>query len=89
MTSGSATQVPQAGDLVELKAPTVTIPNKLLVLAEEMFEERCFLLRCISPLLADIVAEGCDYSSEAAASIPRKGSHHPLFCGAVTLIKGH
>ena len=51
MTSGSATQVPQAGDLVELKAPTVTIPNKLLVLAEEMFEEPCFLLRCISPLL--------------------------------------
>ena len=31
----------------------------------------CFLLRRVSPLLADIVAEGCDYSSEAAASIPR------------------
>ena len=56
MTSGSATQVPRAGDLVELKAPTVTIPNKLLVLAEEMFEERCFLLRCISPLLAQSVS---------------------------------
>jgi hypothetical protein len=36
------------------------------------------LLEAACRLLADIVAEGCDYSSEAAASIPRKGSHHPL-----------
>ena len=75
MTSGSATQVPQAGDLVELKAPTVTIPNKLLVLAEEMFEERCFLLRCISPLLAQSVSSVRRSSSVAVggeADMPRE-----------------
>jgi hypothetical protein len=31
------------------------------------------------PVLADFVAEVRDYSSEAAASISRNGSHHPLF----------
>jgi 5-methylcytosine-specific restriction endonuclease McrA len=30
------------------------------------------------PELADCVAEVCGYSSEAAASISRDGSHHPL-----------
>jgi len=40
-----------------------------------------------SPLSADIVAEVCDYSSEAAAWTSRNGSHHPLF--AERWIKGH
>jgi hypothetical protein len=31
------------------------------------------------PVSADIVAEVCSYSSEAAASISPNGSHHPLF----------
>jgi hypothetical protein len=31
------------------------------------------------PKSADCVAEVCGYSSEAAASISRDGSHHPLF----------
>jgi hypothetical protein len=30
-------------------------------------------------LVADCVAEVCGYRSEAAASISRDGSHHPLF----------
>jgi hypothetical protein len=30
-------------------------------------------------LRADIVAEVCGYSIEAAAAISRNGSHHPLF----------
>jgi hypothetical protein len=33
----------------------------------------------MSPVVADYVAEVCGYSSEAAASISRDGSHHPLF----------
>jgi tripartite-type tricarboxylate transporter receptor subunit TctC len=33
----------------------------------------------VRTLLADFVAEVCGYSSEAAASISRDGSHHPLF----------
>jgi hypothetical protein len=35
--------------------------------------------------VADIVAEVCNYSSEAAASISGNGSHHPLICRAATL----
>jgi hypothetical protein len=38
---------------------------------------RRFVTAC--PLSADIVAEVCDFSSEAAGSISRNGSHHPLF----------
>jgi hypothetical protein len=63
----------------------LTIPPSVLAIADEMIEERCCLLQCMSPLLADCVAEVCGYSSEAAASISGNGSHHPLICRAVTL----
>jgi len=48
---------------------------------------RPFVTAC--PLGADIVAEGYDYSSEAAASIPPNGSLTIRSLRSVTLINGH
>jgi hypothetical protein len=49
----------------------------LAVLAALFFGLKSDISR--GPSCADCVAEVCGYRSEAAASISRDGSHHPLF----------